>query len=93
VNLIRAVVAGITAAKKIGRSMRETDPIVTEAQGQLVWVVMGNDFPDCVCATQEIAERYVAAKRHDQDLINSSSQTGYIARVYWRAHEFQLIQS
>lgn len=46
-----------------------------------VWVIMSNDYPDSVFATERLAEEYVKsqkAKREDM-------------RIYWRAYEFTVI--
>lgn len=47
-----------------------------------VYVVMGNDYPAAVFATEEAAEAYCVAKRKEP-------RTSGIM-IYWRVYEFAL---
>lgn len=47
-----------------------------------VCVVMGNDFPDAVFATEAEAERYCALKR-------AEVREGQ-GRIYWRVYKFNV---
>ena len=51
-----------------------------------VWVIMGNDHPDCVFASEAAAERYVDEHKNDRD--NKHKYGGYW--IYWRAYEFDV---
>jgi hypothetical protein len=53
-----------------------------------VWVIMGNDYPDCVFATEEAAEKYLRSKMDDP--ANKLKYGG--ARIYWRHYEFEVRQ-
>lgn len=52
-----------------------------------VYVVMGNDYPDCVFSDEGAADRYVKAKTVEN---KRSMETGYSRRVYWRVYLFDL---
>ena len=52
-----------------------------------VYVIMGNDFPESVFASEEVAERYVKAKMADPANRHERSNT---PRIYWRSYEFEL---
>lgn len=47
-----------------------------------VYVVMGNDFPDCVFSTEAAAEAYCESKKAER-------REGY-RRIYWRVYEFEV---
>lgn len=51
-----------------------------------VWVIMSNDFPDSAHASEEAAEKYVAAKKAEHEAACDDRRIG--PRVYWRAYEF-----
>lgn len=51
-------------------------------QKRSVFVVMGNDYPDCVFTTEKSAEAYCEGRRKE-------FQKGQ-ARIYWRIYEFRL---
>jgi hypothetical protein len=46
-----------------------------------VYVVMGNDYPDCVFSTEKKAEAYCDKRRAEKSGVHQP-------RVYWRAYEF-----
>ena len=46
------------------------------------YVIMGNDFPEAICSTEELAQRYVAAMKL------KDKNRGMINRIYWRAVPF-----
>jgi hypothetical protein len=48
----------------------------------VVYVVMGNDYPDAVFKEQSAAEAYCLAK-------NSENRKGQ-RRIYWRFYSFEL---
>lgn len=50
-----------------------------------VYVVMGNDYPDAVFTTQELADAY-CAKQKQVDLMNGR-------RIYWRVYPFPVKDS
>jgi len=50
-----------------------------------VYVVMGNDFPDKVFATEEAAEAYCIEKKS-----NPENRVLGISRIYWRVYEFEV---
>lgn len=54
----------------------------------LVYVIMGNDYPDCVLADKDAADEYVAYKK-DMEKINQ--RKGRKTPIYWRHYEFKLI--
>lgn len=57
--------------------------------GRRVFVVMGNDYPHSVYATEEAAERFIAAARKARD-----KETGVSgSRIYWRAYEFPVLEA
>lgn len=47
-----------------------------------VWVVMSNDYPDSVFATERLAETYIQRQQQRRD--------DYSPRIYWRAYEFNV---
>lgn len=51
-----------------------------------VYVVMGNDFPDAVFTSAELAQVYCASKAVD-------TRPGGITRVYWRFYDFELLEA
>lgn len=53
-----------------------------------VYVVMANDYPDCVLSDEVAAARYVAKRK----LEDNPSGSGIYRRVYWRFYEFPLDQ-
>ena len=61
-----------------------------------VWVVMGNDYPDSVHASEEAAELYIAklkvlAAEEAQHLYpDIRSRTAHVMRIYWRHYEFKV---
>lgn len=61
-----------------------------------VFVVMGNDCPDSVWASEAEAERFVQAKMdaqrkvHADDDARFGRKTHYTPRVFWRVHAFTL---
>ena len=50
-----------------------------------VFVVMSNDFPDCVISTEEGAEDYVATRIAVERALKPRGP-----RIYWRWYEFTL---
>lgn len=50
-----------------------------------VYVVMGNDFPECVFATKQAAEAFCKKKRLEQKAQNGP-------HIYWRVYEFKLLE-
>lgn len=51
-----------------------------------VYVVMSNDYPDCVFKQEDKAETYV-----DERNKATENQLGHSARrIYWRVYGFQL---
>jgi hypothetical protein len=52
-----------------------------------VFVVMGNDYPDSVFASEADAEAYIQQKK-DEPGNRHEHGGGY--RIYWRAYEFEL---
>lgn len=56
-----------------------------------VYVIMGNDFPDCVIADEAAADAYVAAKvEKEKAKLVEPWQTA--PRIRWRHYEFELIE-
>lgn len=52
-----------------------------------VYVVMGNDYPDCVFANEAAADSYITEKKK----ADPSFGVKYAApRIYWRSYEFEL---
>lgn len=45
-----------------------------------VWVIMGNDYPDAVVASEEAADAYCANKKAGRP----------DGRIYWRAYKFTM---
>lgn len=51
-----------------------------------VWVIMGNDFPDCVFAAEEAAAAYIKAKEADEA---KQREKGF-GRIYWRSYAYEV---
>ena len=51
---------------------------------QVVYVIMANDFPDCVLSDEAKAEAY-AKNRNDADLARHPHR-----RIFYRVHPFKL---
>jgi len=51
---------------------------------QLVYVVMGNDYPGGVFSSKELAEDFMEAKKKQ-----CAADKRYV-RIYWRAYEYVL---
>ena len=51
-----------------------------------VWVIMSNDYPDCVFSSEKAAEAFVKSKMEDK----ATRLPGGIPRIYWRAYEFEV---
>jgi hypothetical protein len=49
-----------------------------------VFVIMGNDFPDCVFASEEAAEKFIEQKKAEYD------KSALRPRIYWRFYEFEV---
>lgn len=47
-----------------------------------VFVVMGNDFPDCVFDDSDKADEYIKTKKDDDQK--------EFRRIYWRSYEFEV---
>jgi hypothetical protein len=54
----------------------------------MVYVVMGNDYPDAVFSTEEAAEAYCEKKRQAEKKENKGKWQG--PGIFWRVHHFQL---
>lgn len=54
-----------------------------------VYVIMGNDYPECVYAKKTDADAYVEDKKREQKKM-TPEQHG--SRIYWRSYEFELIR-
>jgi len=48
-----------------------------------VYVVMGNDYPDAVFTSEQVAKAYVLKKKAHRDLHR-------VTRIHWRYYEFTL---
>jgi hypothetical protein len=55
-----------------------------------VWVIMGNDFPECAFDSEAKADAYVAEKKEEERLKAEKKERGYGMRIYWRHYEFEL---
>ncbi len=53
----------------------------------VVYVIMGNDFPECVFATQKEADAFVEAKMKAPENRREHSN---LPRIYWRSYEFRV---
>lgn len=53
-----------------------------------VYVVMVNDYPDCVLHEKDAADEYVAYRK---DLEKQRQKKQPATPVYWRHYEFKLI--
>ena len=53
-----------------------------------VWVVMENDFPAAVCASETLAETFIDDKVREAK--KRQVPPGPYPRVYWRAYPFQV---
>lgn len=53
-----------------------------------VYVVMGNDRPECVLAEKEAADEYVAYKK---SLEPGRQKYGRQLSIHWRYYEFDLV--
>lgn len=53
-----------------------------------VWVVMSNDFPDCVFASEELAEQYCQKKMKEPK--NKFDYPTSARRIYYRHYEFEV---
>lgn len=47
-----------------------------------VYVIMGNDYPDAVFSSREVAEKFVAEKKKER-------KDG-LTPIYWRSYEFEM---
>ncbi len=56
---------------------------------KVVWVVMGNDFPDAVFATEALASQYVVQKKE----LDAKRVKEHYATIYWRSYAFTLQES
>ena len=52
-----------------------------------VYVVMSNDYPDCVFADESAADRYIEAKNTEQ---KKDLKPYMMPRIYYRAYEFEV---
>ena len=52
-----------------------------------VWVVMGNDYPESVFASEAAAKEYVEQKKAAPDYLGKYGDP----RIYWNVYEFPLI--
>jgi len=52
----------------------------------VVYVVMGNDFPDSVFSTQQLAEAYIA----DKIVLEKTRRHDMHPRIYWRVYPFEI---
>lgn len=48
-----------------------------------IWVIMGNDYPEAICSSQEKADRKINALKVDQ-----FRRYGPDTRIHWRSYEF-----
>ena len=63
-----------------------------------VYVVMGNDYPECVFESEAAAEAFVESKINQQREIKDQYKKKQLsplalpagARIYWRWYEFEL---
>ena len=55
-----------------------------------VWVIMGNDYPDSVFASEEAAEKYIAGKKAEH--LRAQQLGGGFSRIHWRSYEFEVKQ-
>lgn len=55
-----------------------------------VYVIMGNDFPDAVFSTRELADDFIRRKTAEE---NKACKAGSgLRRIYWRSYQFTLDQ-
>lgn len=50
----------------------------------MVYVVMGNDYPDCCFSSQKAADAYCEARRK----ADRTTAPDYACRIYWRTYAF-----
>jgi len=59
-----------------------------------VFIVMGNDFPATVFATEQGAEDFCTRSRESQkkvqELAKAQNPHSYFARIYWRVYDFEV---
>lgn len=56
-----------------------------------VWVIMGNDFPECAFDSEAKADAFIEAKKEEQRLeAEKNKQSGYGRRIYWRHYEYEV---
>lgn len=53
--------------------------------GQVVWVVMGNDYPDSVFTEERDAEDYCAKRTQEN---RDPKRPNDPPRIYWRTYSF-----
>jgi len=53
----------------------------------MMYVVMGNDYPDSVFSTGKAAEAYAQKRMREPSNFRLNSKT---PRVYWRSYEFEV---
>lgn len=53
----------------------------------IVYVVVGNDYPDCAFSSEEVANAYVSDKTRQnlEDVKKRASR-----RIYWRYYSFEV---
>lgn len=54
-----------------------------------VWVLMGNDYPEAVFASEEAAEAEVKRRMDEQRAVKPKWAA---PRIYWRTYAFDLVQ-
>lgn len=55
-----------------------------------VWVIMGNDYPAAVCASEKLAEKFVEAmKELEREKQGKATRFGPV--IYWRHYSFDLM--
>lgn len=47
-----------------------------------VYVIMGNDYPDAVVSSQQLADEYIEARKVVDKALNIGP------KIYWRSYEF-----
>lgn len=54
----------------------------------IVYVIMSNDYPDCVFAEEKAAEQYVKDKHNEQ---KKGLPNWEVPRIYYKAYPFEVI--
>jgi hypothetical protein len=59
-------------------------------RAKYVWVVMGNDFPDSVFATEATAEEFCQGAKAEQEQMRKEGALRYFTPIYYKAYKMKV---